>query len=100
MATENTMIMNGIFLQAMGWAMADENTGEMKSGTTVHLGIPVDGTEFNITKGFNLSKFSADADFIDKIKPEMTGKSVQLKCLVKVTGKNTKLIPLDIKMAA
>ncbi len=87
-----------IFLSAMKWAMKDDQTGELRSGTTIQVGSKTDGTEYNPTKGLVIGKHTAGVDFFDLCSDDMAGKSVRMQCTLKASGKNIKLVPYHIEL--
>jgi len=88
----------GIFLQALKWNMTDEDTGEVRSGCKVRIAVPVDGTEYNPTKGFIINEYSAPVTFFDAVDQSMAGQHVVMDLELAQRGKNVKLIPQTIKL--
>jgi len=94
----NTIQTDGIFIQALKWSMPDENTGEIRTGCKLRIAVPVDGTEYNPTKGFVINEYSADANLFEKVAQAMAGKPVVMEMELRQKGKNLKLVPLSIEL--
>lgn len=92
----NEFIQTGLLINLRQWKMTDEQTGELMSGTTIHLAVEMDQqAQF---KGFEIMKLgSRDISLFTTIDPSLAGKQVEVKCIVKA-GKKITLVPQSVKL--
>ncbi len=93
------MEVKGVFLQAISWEMTDERTGELRAGTTIRVGTMPDGSEFNLTRGFVIEKYTGASSLMGSIDQKMAGKPVTLQGELKPAGQGKfKFVPESIKL--
>jgi hypothetical protein len=87
----------GVFLQAISWQFKDETTGELRHGTTIRVGSMPNGSEYNRTKGFVITKYTGPSTLMATIEQKLVGQAVEVVGQLVPNSKGFKFVPEEVR---